>query len=40
MESSKVVLTILFAGQQRRGRHRERTLEHREGRRGWGDSRE
>ena len=40
MGSSKVVLTILFAGQQRRCRHREQALGHREGRRGWGDLRE
>ena len=35
MESRKMVLTNLFAGQQWRCRHREQTYEHNRGRRGW-----
>ena len=39
MESRKMVLTILFAGWQRRHRHKEWTCRHRERRRGWDDLR-
>ena len=41
MESTKVVLMSLFAGQQLRRIHKEQTCGHREaGRRGWDRSRE
>jgi len=40
MESRKIVLMNLFAGQDKRGRHGEQTCEHSRGRRGWGKLRE
>ena len=40
MESIKIVLTILCAGQQRRHRHKGWTFGHSRGRRGWDDLRE
>ena len=40
MESRKIVLTVLCAGQQRRHRHKEQTFGHSGGRRGWDDLRE
>ena len=39
MEFRKMVLVILFAGQQRRRRHKEQTFGHSEGRWGWDDLR-
>ena len=40
MESRKMVLIILFAGQQRRRRHKEQTFGQSSGGRGWDDLRE
>ena len=40
MDSRKMVLMNLFAEQRRRHRHRERTREHREGKRGRDERRE
>ena len=40
MESRKMVLMKLFAGQQWRHRHREQTCGHRGGGRGWDEMRE
>ena len=40
MESRKMILMNLFAGQQWRHRHREQTSGHRGGRRGWDEWRE
>ena len=40
MESRKVVLMNLFAGQQWRRRHRKQTYGHSGGRREWGEWRE
>ena len=40
MESRKMVLMNLFAGQQWRVRRKEQTFGHSEGRRGWDDLRE
>ena len=40
MESRKMVLMNLFAGQQKRHRHKEQTCGHSEGRRGWDNLRE
>ena len=39
MESRKMVLMILFAGQHWRYRHREQTYGHGGGRRGWDELR-
>ena len=40
MESRKIVLKNLFAGQGQRDRHREQTCGHSRGRRGWDELRE
>ena len=40
MEYRKTVLMNLIAGQQWRGRHREQTCGHSEGKRGWDKLRE
>ena len=40
MESRKIVLMIILAGQQTRWRHKEQTCGHGGGRRGWDDLRE
>ena len=40
MESRKIVLMNLFAGQQWRCRHREKTCGHSRGRKGWDKLRE
>ena len=40
MESRKMVLMNLSAGQQWRCRHRKQTAEHMRGRRGWDELRE
>ena len=39
MESKKIVLTIQYAGQQRRHKHKEQTFGH-SGRRKWDDLKE
>ena len=40
MESRKMVLMVVFSGQQRRNRNKEQTFDHGGGHKGWEDLRE